>query len=130
MIDGNHVVASKAKRPWVKQLNVLLAYMYFYNPLRLLKALVFPKNRRGHFADAGAQLFGTLGWIQNWRRTLPSLYRLMRGRIVRYEKARTTPIPMRGVQGGKAPHGLPHQVASKEEAAACGEPLGTASRSS
>ena len=34
--DGNYVVASKHPRPWLKQLSILLAYAYFFNPLRLL----------------------------------------------------------------------------------------------
>jgi radical SAM superfamily enzyme YgiQ (UPF0313 family) len=44
MIDGNYVVASKHIRPWVKQLNLLIAYTYFFNPLRLLIALVWSKS--------------------------------------------------------------------------------------
>ena len=43
--DGNHVVASRHPRPWVKQLSLLAAYLYFYNPLRLLVALVRPKTK-------------------------------------------------------------------------------------
>lgn len=42
--DGNYVVASKHPRPWLKQLNMLLAYTYFYNPVRLLGSLVFSKT--------------------------------------------------------------------------------------
>ena len=45
IVDGNHVVASRHPRPWVKQLNLLAAYLYFYNPLRLLAALVRPKTK-------------------------------------------------------------------------------------
>jgi len=44
-VDGNHVVASRHPRPWVKQLNLLAAYLYFYNPLRFLVALVRSKTR-------------------------------------------------------------------------------------
>jgi hypothetical protein len=44
-VDGNHVVASRHPRPWVKQINVLGAYVYFFNPLRLLWALAFPKTK-------------------------------------------------------------------------------------
>ncbi len=33
MFDGNYVVASTLKRPHVKQLNMLIAYLYFYNPV-------------------------------------------------------------------------------------------------
>ncbi len=42
--DGNHVVASRHPRPWTRQLNLLVAYGYFYNPLRFLIALVRPKS--------------------------------------------------------------------------------------
>ncbi len=44
-VDGNHVVASRHPRPWAKQLNLLMAYLFFYNPLRFLLALVRPKTR-------------------------------------------------------------------------------------
>lgn len=110
MIDGNHVIATQAKRPWLRQLNVLIAYSYFYNPLRLLKALFFPKNRRGHFADAGAQLAGTVGVMQNWRRLLPWIWHLLRGRIERYDGPRASEIPMRSVDGGRAAHSLDNEA--------------------
>jgi hypothetical protein len=44
VVDGNYVVASKHPRPWIKQLNLLIGYTYFFNPLRLLIALVFSKS--------------------------------------------------------------------------------------
>ena len=43
MLDGNYVVASRHSKPWRKQFNLLAAYLYFYNPLRFLLALVRPK---------------------------------------------------------------------------------------
>ena len=52
MLGGNYVIASNHKRPWIKQANILLAYAYFYNPLRFLKALVFPKTRL-YLVDSG-----------------------------------------------------------------------------
>jgi radical SAM superfamily enzyme YgiQ (UPF0313 family) len=120
MIDGNHVVASRAPRPWVKQLNILFAYLFFYNPLRFLKALVFPKNRRGHLADAGLQLVGMAGWLRNVWHTPGWLYHLMRGRIVRYAAPPTSPIPLRAAAGGRGAHALDNQrlavVASPEPA--------------
>jgi len=44
-VDGNYVVSSQHPRPWSRQLNLLLAYLYFYNPLRWFAALVRPKSR-------------------------------------------------------------------------------------
>ena len=49
--DGNYVIASKHPRPWLKQLSILLAYAYFYNPLRLLLSLVWSKSYIAHAAD-------------------------------------------------------------------------------
>jgi radical SAM superfamily enzyme YgiQ (UPF0313 family) len=45
IVDGNYVVASKHSRPWIKQLNLLAAYAYFFNPLRMLLALVWSLSR-------------------------------------------------------------------------------------
>src|SRR5207237_4996246 len=45
IVDGNYVVASKHPRPWIKQLNLLAAYAYFFNPLRMLLALVWSLSR-------------------------------------------------------------------------------------
>jgi hypothetical protein len=108
MTDGNHVIASFAKRPWTKQLNILLAYLFFYNPLRFLKALVLPKNRRGHLADAAMQFVGMCGWLHNLWKTPPWLYHLVRGRIVRHAALPVGRIPMRGVEGGRAAHAVDH----------------------
>ena len=48
MVDGNYVVASKHPRPWVKQLNLLAGYTYFFNPLQMLLAAVASKSRLPH----------------------------------------------------------------------------------
>jgi len=45
MTSGMHVIASSHSRPWMRQFNLLTAYVYFFNPLRLLWALVFPKTK-------------------------------------------------------------------------------------
>ncbi len=44
IVDGNYVIASRHPRPWLKQLNLLAGYTYFFNPLRMLAALVSPKS--------------------------------------------------------------------------------------
>jgi radical SAM superfamily enzyme YgiQ (UPF0313 family) len=44
-VDGNYVVASETPRPWLKQLNLLIGYTYFFNPLRFALALVRSKSR-------------------------------------------------------------------------------------
>jgi hypothetical protein len=44
IVDGNYVVASKHDRPWLKQLNLLAGYTYFFNPLRMLLATIWSKS--------------------------------------------------------------------------------------
>jgi hypothetical protein len=60
MLDANYVVASTHPRPWKKQLNIMAVYLYFYNPVRFLKALVRPRSKL-YLADAGMQLIGMWG---------------------------------------------------------------------
>ncbi len=42
--DGNYVIASKHARPWMKQLSILAAYTYFFNPLRMLGAMIWSRS--------------------------------------------------------------------------------------
>jgi hypothetical protein len=107
VVDGNHVVASHHPRPWQRQLNILVAYTFFYNPLRLLKALVFPKTRRGKAPDAMLQLMGMVGLVRNWLRLPVWAWHLLRGRIVRATEEPRSPVPMRAPEGGPAPHDPP-----------------------
>ena len=109
MIDGNHVVASFAKRPWLRQLNVLIAYTWFYNPLRLLRAIVASKSPRGWFADAGFQMWGMAGLLRNYLRSPRWMWHLWRGGR-HPERATEVPrstVPMRSPEGALAAHDLP-----------------------
>lgn len=82
MCDGNHVIASNHPRPWRKQLNLLTAYLYFYNPVWLVIHLLRRKTRMG-LKPAGMQLVGMMGLVQTIRRTLIWAVRLMFGKIER-----------------------------------------------
>jgi radical SAM superfamily enzyme YgiQ (UPF0313 family) len=93
MTDANYVIASGEAKPWKKQMNLLLVYAFFYNPLRLVKALFFPKSRL-YLADALAQLHGMWGYTQTIRRTVPWLLRLWRGKIVRFTEPPASPVPV------------------------------------
>lgn len=107
MLDGNYIVASDHKRPWGRQLNLLLAYLYFFNPLRLVIALVRPKSRSGHFADAIMQVLGMLGLVYTVRRTCGWTIRLLFRGIKRCSGVPCSPIPMRSPDGSFASHALP-----------------------
>lgn len=106
MLDANYVVASNHPQPWRKQLNILAAYLYFYNPFRFVSALMKPKSRL-YLADAGMQALGMWGLLQTFRRTIGWAVRLMRGGIQRKPGVPASPIPMREASGGAASHALP-----------------------
>ena len=106
MFDGNYVIQSAHKKPWQKQFNLTAAYAYFYNPLRLMGALIRPKSKVC-LADAALQLLGMWGLAQTIRRTFGWALRLMLGRIRRRTKAPASPIQMRSAAGGPASYDLP-----------------------
>ncbi|MBW7906066.1 MAG: radical SAM protein [Phycisphaerae bacterium] len=106
MLGGNYVIASNHPRPWIKQINILLAYLYFYNPLRFLVALVRPKSKL-YLADAILQVLGMNGLVLTACRTFTWTLRLCFGRIERQSAVPTSRLPMRGVGRGAAAHALP-----------------------
>ena len=56
MCDGNYVIASHHKRPWKKQLTMLAGYLYFYNPVWFVVALIRSRTRVA-LMPAGLQIF-------------------------------------------------------------------------
>ncbi|MCY2931379.1 MAG: hypothetical protein NTV86_18200, partial [Planctomycetota bacterium] len=107
----NHVGASNAKRPWRKQINLILAYLCFYNVFRLAGLILWPFRRLpGH--RIGCQLIGIVGLGYTIRRTLGWMFRLMRGPIHRRSEPFRPDIPMRSPAGAVASHDLPSQMAS------------------
>jgi radical SAM superfamily enzyme YgiQ (UPF0313 family) len=102
MYDGNYVVASTLKRPHVKQFNMLIAYLYFYNPVwpfvRLLNKT--PVSERAAFH----QLVGMAGLAHTIGRTFGWAMRLMFGKIKRHVRPPSNPIRMRSVDGTAAAH--------------------------
>ncbi|MGB6043683.1 MAG: radical SAM protein, partial [Pirellulales bacterium] len=66
IVDGNYVVASQHPRPWLKQLNLLAGYTYFFNPLRILIAVLFSKSRVP-FADAETRTADEVQKYSRWK---------------------------------------------------------------
>ena len=110
MYDGNYVVASTHQRPWRKQLNLLAGYLYFYNPVWLLVALLRKKNKVTQKA-AGMQVVGMLGLIQSIRRTSGWALRLMFCRTDRVAGPPVSPLPVHSVDGTAACHGAAEPAA-------------------
>ncbi len=98
MLDGNYVIASKHPKPWRKQFNILIAYLYFYNPVRFFLAFLFPKSRL-YLPDSIMQLIGMWGLGQTVRRTIVWAFRLMRGKVVRHTQPPASSIPLRKPSG-------------------------------
>lgn len=95
MYDGNYVVASALPRPWRKQFNLLLAYLYFYNPVWLVVALLGRNQGKLGLKPAAMQVVGMLGLIQNIRRTLGWGLRMMFGKIERVARPAASAVPVR-----------------------------------
>jgi len=129
MYDGNHVIASQLRHPWKKQLNLLLTYLYFYNPLWFVLAILrFRRgNKLGH-RPALLQVFGMLGLMHTIQRTFGWGLRLGFCKIERLTAPPRMPLPMRSVNGGPAAHDNTvskapplefHQVRIAESAVRC-----------
>ena len=94
MYDGNYVIATAAPKPWRKQLNLMVAYAFFYNPLHLLGDLIHHRTRVS-FKPAGMQLVGMWGLFHTLRRTLGWSLRLRFTRTTRRLDPPGSPLPMR-----------------------------------
>jgi hypothetical protein len=103
MYDGNYIIASSDRQPWRKQLNILAAYIFFYNPLRFIDA-VLNYRRKLSLKAAGMQIIGIWGLVHTIRRTLGWSLRLMLGRIRRMTDPPNGPFRMCSPDGGAASH--------------------------
>jgi radical SAM superfamily enzyme YgiQ (UPF0313 family) len=81
IVDGNYVVASKHPRPWLKQLNLLAGYTYFFNPLRLAFALVRSKSAI-HWADLETRPPEDVARYSVWQRIRRRLYLKARAHVI------------------------------------------------
>ena len=80
-VDGNYVVASKHPRPWLKQINLLAGYTYFFNPLRLLIAAVWSKSRIPH-SDAETRPLHKVEAYTPWQRLKRRAYLKLRAHFI------------------------------------------------
>ncbi len=106
MLGGNYVIASHHPKPWRKQINILIGYAYFYNPLRLGLALLRPRTKP-YLLDAVWQSAGMWGLSQTVRKTFGWTLRLRFGKIRRKTAPPMHTIPLRAVDGTTAAHALP-----------------------
>jgi hypothetical protein len=106
MYDGNYVVASSHKRPWRKQMNILIGYLFFYNPFWLIKLLMGKKHGVRDKA-AMMQILGMIGLTQSIRRTSGWVIRLAFGKIERLVQPPASAVPTRSCEArDKTTNGL------------------------
>lgn len=79
--DGNYVIASKHPRPWMKQVTILLAYLFFFNPLRMLLSLVWSKSNIAH-ADAETRPAHEVAQHSRWRKIKRWFYLKARAQFI------------------------------------------------
>ena len=86
--DGNHIVATASRWPWMKQVNIFIAYATFYNPFSALGALV-KVDRLWKFRLL-LQFLGHLGILKSVWSASGWMRRLLTGPV---ERLRDAPVP-------------------------------------
>ncbi|MBI4582340.1 MAG: radical SAM protein, partial [Planctomycetes bacterium] len=92
--DGNHVAASRHPKPWWRQINVLLGYAGFYNPLNTLRSIA----RLGREPLASKkllfQIIGQIGLVMTLPKLLHWAFKLRRGPVECWNGLQPARIPM------------------------------------
>jgi radical SAM superfamily enzyme YgiQ (UPF0313 family) len=99
--DGNHVVASRHPRPWMRQINLLRAYATFYNPANMLRTLLRIREDSLGPKRALFQLIGQIGLLLTIPKLFAWAWRLRRGPIEVYEGLQAARIPMVDAASGR-----------------------------
>ena len=100
--DGNHVIASRHKRPWIRQLQVLLAYLTFYNPVNFARTLCSNLRDKHSRRRLKWQVIGGSMLIPSILKTLAFTLALLCRRITRHTKAPPRCLPMVDARSGDA----------------------------
>ncbi len=115
-MDGNHVLATSHRKPARMQLNMLLAYARFYNPMHLAELLWrHSDSRRLKKKRLLLQVAGMVGLIWTAIRNLPWLIKLTGGKLDYWRQAPGAKFPMRRLDE-RAPHETPRLEKSPESA--------------
>jgi hypothetical protein len=98
--DGNHVAASRHAKPWWRQVNILLAYASFYNPLNTVRAL----SSRGSIQIKAKRLLfqaiGQIGLVMTVPKLLHWAIKMKRGPIEKWAGLQPARIPMIDAETG------------------------------
>ncbi len=109
-MDGNHVVATTHKRPERVQLNMLMAYARFYNPVNLAKLLMRRcESPRLKQKRVFLQVAGMVGLAWTAVRYVPWLLKLAGGRLEYWREPIAAKFPMRRLDE-RAPEDTAHRL--------------------
>ncbi|MGO9114797.1 MAG: B12-binding domain-containing radical SAM protein [Thermoguttaceae bacterium] len=95
--DGNHCLATSDAPPWRRQINMLVSYAAFYNPLNLLLAL--PRFDKVWGERIVFQLLGMVGLVKSIYKSREWLTRLISGPIEKLAELPRARFPMIGPNG-------------------------------
>ena len=90
--DGNHCLATSDAHPWRRQINMLLSYASFYNPLNLVLAL--PRFDKVWADRVVFQLLGMVGLAKSIYQSRGWLARLISGPIEKRAELPRSRFPM------------------------------------
>src|SRR5262249_18400959 len=91
--DGNHCIATADARPFLKQLNVYLAYASFYNPLNFVRT-VLRWNDPLWSLRLMYQSYGMVGTLRSLWKARGWLWDLYRGPIRKHAEVPTRRLPL------------------------------------
>jgi hypothetical protein len=90
--DGNHCVATADANPFQRQVNMLLSYASFYNPVNLVRAL--PRFDALWAERVALQLYGMVGVAKSIYNIRGWLRRLVTQQIERFSELPPPKFPM------------------------------------
>lgn len=100
--DGNHIVASRHRHAWIRQLQLWGAYFCFYNPLHMARAIFSDLRVRHNRKRLKWQIIGMSMIPTTIVKGIPYLWSLAFEKIQRYTQAPTRALPMVEASTGKA----------------------------
>jgi radical SAM superfamily enzyme YgiQ (UPF0313 family) len=92
LYDGNHCICTRSSRPGLRQMNMLLGYAAFYNPLNLLRAVFRFDGLRE--ARLYFQAMGMAGLVKSLWASRDVLWRMLFGRHRRHSQAPRPKYPL------------------------------------
>lgn len=92
--DGNHVISTRHRHAWIRQLQLWLAYASFYNPFNLARTLFKDLRDRNNRRRLKWQLAGCAMMVPSVWKALPFALSLALRRVVKHAAVPPRCLPM------------------------------------